>query len=59
MYEGMVTYTCLPGYNTSDTLTLTCNTSAVWDGIPPNCQSKWISCFKGVMALAYNPSHNS
>ena len=41
LYQGVVTYTCKRGYNTSDPLTRTCNQSAAWDEYPPNCQSKW------------------
>ena len=40
LYQGVVTYSCLPGYNTSDPLTRTCNQTAEWDGHPPDCQSK-------------------
>ena len=40
LYEGVATYTCDPGYETSDPLTRTCDETGAWDGDPPSCQSE-------------------
>ena len=41
LYQGVATYTCVNGYNTSDPLTRTCNQTGAWNGYPPNCQSEY------------------
>ncbi len=38
MFDGVVEYNCLPGFNSSDVMTRRCNESGVWDGNAPNCQ---------------------
>ncbi len=44
-YGGVVTYNCMAGYSTSDTLTRTCNSSGLWDGSVPSCSSKLIPLY--------------
>ncbi len=38
LYEGVATYTCITGYETSDPLTLTCDETGAWSGDPPSCE---------------------
>ena len=42
LYEDIMTYTCLPGYNmTRGDANLSCQADQTWKGIKPTCASKY------------------